>query len=78
MQRSIEHGKREGFASLGRGGLNRDSFPMRLFAKGNARHWNPADIDFSQDARDIEAMTDDERWWTFALAAQFMAGGRSR
>ncbi|GAY10226.1 R2-like ligand-binding oxidase [Pseudonocardia sp. N23] len=77
MQRSIEHGKREGFASLGRGGLNRDSFPMRLFAKGNARHWNPADIDFSQDARDIEAMTDDERWWTFALAAQFMAGEES-
>jgi ribonucleoside-diphosphate reductase beta chain len=50
---------------------------MRLFAKGNARQWNPADIDFSRDARDIAEMTDDERWWTFALAAQFMAGEES-
>lgn len=33
MTRSIEHGKRTGFASLGKGGLNFDSFPMRLFAK---------------------------------------------
>jgi ribonucleoside-diphosphate reductase beta chain len=77
MTRSIEHGKRTGFATLGKGGLNFDSFPMRLFAKGNAKHWNPADIDFGQDARDIAAMTDDERWWTTMLAAQFMAGEES-
>ncbi|MEJ3653878.1 R2-like ligand-binding oxidase [Actinomycetes bacterium KLBMP 9759] len=74
---SIEHGKRTGFASLAKGGLNVDSFPMRLFAKGNGRHWNPADIDFSQDARDFAAMTDEERWWTCSLAAQFMAGEES-
>lgn len=77
MTRSIEHGKRTGFASLGRGGLNFDSFPMRLFAKGNARHWNPADIDMTQDARDFAAMTEGERWWTTMLAAQFMAGEES-
>jgi ribonucleoside-diphosphate reductase beta chain len=77
MTRSIEHGKRTGFATLGKGGLNFDSFPMRLFAKGNARHWNPADIDFSQDARDVAAMTEAERWWTTMLAAQFMAGEES-
>jgi ribonucleoside-diphosphate reductase beta chain len=77
MTRSIEHGKRTGFATLGEGGLNFDSFPMKLFAKGNAKHWNPADIDFSQDARDIAAMTDDERTMTFGLAAQFMAGEES-
>ncbi len=76
-KRSIEHGKRTGFATLSRGGLNFDSFPMRLFAKGNARHWNPADIDFSQDARDFAAMTADERWWTCSLASQFMAGEES-
>jgi ribonucleoside-diphosphate reductase beta chain len=68
---------RTGFTSLRKGGLNWDSFPMRLFAKGNGRHWNPADIDFSQDARDFAAMTDDERWWTCALAAQFLAGEES-
>jgi Ribonucleotide reductase, beta subunit len=74
---SIEHGKRTGFATLSHGGLNFDSFPMRLFAKGNSKHWNPADIDLSQDARDIADMTDDERWMTTALAAQFMAGEES-
>ena len=77
MKRSIEHGKRTGFATLQRGGLNFDSFPMRLFSKGNGRHWNPADIDLAQDARDVAAMTDAERWWTTALAAQFMAGEES-
>ncbi len=69
--------RRTGFASLQRGGINFDSFPMRLFAKGNGRQWNPAAIDLSQDARDFAAMTDDERWWTCSLAAQFMAGEES-
>ncbi len=74
---TIAHGKRTGFATLSKGGLNFDSFPMRLFTKGNAKHWNPADIDFTQDARDVAAMTDLERWWTMSLAAQFMAGEES-
>jgi ribonucleoside-diphosphate reductase beta chain len=69
--------QRTGFASLRRGGINFDSFPMRLFTKGNGRQWNPAEIDLSQDARDVAAMTDEERWWTFSLAAQFMAGEES-
>lgn len=77
MSRTIEHGKRTGYASLGAGGLNPDSFPLKLFAKGNARHWNPADIDFSQDARDFAAMTDQERRYTTMLAAQFLAGEES-
>jgi ribonucleoside-diphosphate reductase beta chain len=76
-RRSIEHGRRTGFATLQRGGLNFDSLPMRLFTKGNARHWNPADIDFTQDARDVAAMTEHERWWTCSLATQFMAGEES-
>ncbi|SHL02309.1 ribonucleoside-diphosphate reductase beta chain [Pseudonocardia thermophila] len=74
---TIAHGRRTGFASLSRGGLDVDSFPMRLFAEGNAKHWNPADIDFTQDARDVAEMTDLERWWTCSLAAQFMAGEES-
>lgn len=77
MTRSIAHGKRTGFASLGEGGLDLDSFPMRLFAKGNARHWDPADIDLRQDARDVAALDERERWWTMMLAAQFMAGEES-
>jgi ribonucleoside-diphosphate reductase beta chain len=68
---------RTGFTSLRPRGLHFDSFPMRLFTKGNGRQWNPAEIDLEQDARDFAAMTDDERWWTGALAAQFMAGEES-
>jgi ribonucleoside-diphosphate reductase beta chain len=77
MTRTITHGNRNGYASLGAGGLSQDSFPMRLFMKGNARHWNPADIDFTQDALDYAAMTDDERRYTTILAAQFLAGEES-
>ena len=36
---------RDGFHSLRGGGLNWDSLPLKLFAKGNAKFWNPADID---------------------------------
>ena len=77
MTRTIAHGHRTGYASLGAGGLNSESFPMKLFLKGNARHWNPADIDFSQDAKDFAAMTDRERQYIILLAAQFMAGEES-
>ena len=77
MTRTITHGQRTGYASLGAGGLNSESFPMKLFLKGNARHWNPADIDLSQDARDFAAMTDEERRYTTMLAAQFLAGEES-
>jgi|SRR5699024_7751723 len=75
--RSIEHGHRGGYASLDSGGLNFDSMPMRLFAKGNARQWNPADIDFSQDAADFAAMTDNEKALTCSMAGQFLAGEES-
>lgn len=77
MTRTIAHGHRTGYASLAAGGLNADSFPMKLFLKGNAKHWNPADIDMTQDARDFAAMTDEERRYTTMLAAQFLAGEES-
>jgi ribonucleoside-diphosphate reductase beta chain len=65
---------RQGFSSLRKGGLNWDSFPLRLFVKGNAKFWNPADIDFSQDAADWETLNpEDKRSATF-LVAQFIAG----
>ena len=65
---------RTGFASLRRGGLNWDSFPLRLFVKGNRKFWNPADIDFSKDAEDWQTLTDEERRSSTYLCAQFIAG----
>jgi ribonucleoside-diphosphate reductase beta chain len=65
---------RKGFGSLSKGGLNWDSFPLRLFIKGNARHWDPMDIDFSQDAEDWKSLTELERDAATMLCAQFIAG----
>src|SRR5919206_74622 len=50
IDRSIEHNNRTGYGSLCPGGLRMESFPMRLFRKGNKKFWNPEDIDFSRDA----------------------------
>lgn len=67
-------GRRTGFASLRRGGLNWDAFPLRLFVKGNKKFWNPADIDFSQDGADWASLDDEERRSATYLCAQFIAG----
>jgi ribonucleoside-diphosphate reductase beta chain len=77
IDRIIEHNKRTGFGSLCPGGLRMESFPMRLFRKGNKKFWNPEDIDFSRDVEDFAAMTDDERLMTASLAGRFMAGEES-
>jgi ribonucleoside-diphosphate reductase beta chain len=61
-------------SSLAAGGLNWDSLPLKLFAGGNAKFWNPADIDFSRDRADWERLTDDERDFATRLCAQFIAG----
>ena len=60
--------------SLAAGGLNWDSLPLKLFAGGNAKFWNPADIDFSRDRADWESLSDLERDWATRLCAQFIAG----
>ena len=44
------NGQRTGFGALRAGGLNWDALPLRLFSKGNAKFWNPDDLDFSVDA----------------------------
>lgn len=77
IDRNIEHGKRTGFGSLSQNGLRMESFPMRLFRKGNKKFWNPEDIDFSQDAKDFAAMSPDEKRLATILASQFMAGEES-
>ncbi len=62
------------FGSLAAGGLNWDSLPLKLFAGGNAKFWNPADIDFSRDREDWESLTGREREYATRLCAQFIAG----
>ncbi|MGV9801004.1 R2-like ligand-binding oxidase [Mycobacterium sp. NPDC003449] len=65
---------RTSFGSLSAGGLNWDSLPLKLFAGGNAKFWNPADIDFSRDREDWESLTDREREYATRLCAEFIAG----
>jgi len=60
--------------SLAAGGLNWDSLPLKLFAGGNGKFWDPADIDFSRDRADWEKLADDERHLATRLCAQFIAG----
>ena len=66
--------QRTGFTSLRRGGLNWESFPLRLFVKGNRKFWNPADIDFGKDGPDWQTLSDEERRSATYLCAQFVAG----
>lgn len=65
---------RVGFTSLGTRGLNWQSFPMRLFVKGNAGFWNPAEIDMRQDAEDWADLSEAEQHLAATLCAQFIAG----
>jgi ribonucleoside-diphosphate reductase beta chain len=67
-------GNRTSFGALRRGGLNWDYLPMRLFVQGQERFWRSNDIDLSQDARDWEALADDEREAALYLCASFIAG----
>ena len=60
--------------SMDAGGLNWDSLPLKLFAGGNAKFWDPADIDFSRDRADWERLSDDERDYATRLCAEFIAG----
>ncbi|MFD0776120.1 R2-like ligand-binding oxidase [Streptomonospora algeriensis] len=66
--------QRDGFHSLRARGLNWDSFPLRLFAKGNAKFWNPADIDMSRDAEDWVGLPEDAKARIMRLCALFVAG----
>jgi len=65
---------RPGFSSLRKGGLNWDSFPLRLSVKGNKKFWNPADLDFSREREGWETLDDEQKRSTTYLVAQFIAG----
>jgi ribonucleoside-diphosphate reductase beta chain len=60
--------------SLVAGGFNWNSLPLKLFAGGNAKFWDPADIDFSRDRADWERLAENERHYAIRLCAQFVAG----
>jgi ribonucleoside-diphosphate reductase beta chain len=56
------------------GGLDYASVPWRLWEKSKKLFWDPADLDFSQDAADWQAMTADERTRVAMSARGFMVG----
>jgi ribonucleoside-diphosphate reductase beta chain len=66
--------KRTRLGSLRAGGLNWESLPLKLFAGGNAKFWDPADIDFSRDRTDWESLSDNERDGAARICAEFIAG----
>jgi ribonucleoside-diphosphate reductase beta chain len=68
------NGQRTGFGALRAGGLNWDALPLRLFSKGNAKFWNPDDLDFSVDAEQWAARSDEEKRGAITLCAMFVAG----
>ncbi len=51
-----------------------DILPWRLYQKGKQLAWDPADIDFSQDALDWQGIDEDMRLGVSRLATTFMAG----
>ncbi|MDM5327260.1 R2-like ligand-binding oxidase [Neobacillus sp. CF12] len=56
-------------------GLLEDSFPFRLYQKAKRLGtWNPADIDFSQDARDWKNLNHEQKEDILRLISQFQAG----
>jgi len=55
-------------------GINRNALPWRLWSKSKKLFWDPADIDFSQDARDFENLSEDARAMVALGARGFMVG----
>jgi ribonucleoside-diphosphate reductase beta chain len=56
-------------------GLQRSSPPMRLFEKAKRLGiWNPSDLDLSQDRRDWQNFSDQERTVLLHLTSMFQAG----
>lgn len=55
-------------------GLDYESVPWRLWEKSKKLFWDPADIDFAQDAVDWQAMPEEERTLVAMSARGFMVG----
>lgn len=63
---------RETYSAIG--GINTSIVPWRLWEKAKRLMWNPADIDFTQDAEDWKQLADDEKRYVMLLASEFLAG----
>jgi ribonucleoside-diphosphate reductase beta chain len=55
-------------------GLDYDSVPWKLWEKSKKLFWDPADVDFSQDAVDWRDMPDEDRTLVALSARGFMVG----
>ncbi len=55
-------------------GLRTDIVPWRLWEKAKQLMWDPADIDFSQDAKDWQMLDEQQRVMVATLARGFMVG----
>jgi ribonucleoside-diphosphate reductase beta chain len=55
-------------------GLDYESVPWRLWEKSKKLFWDPADIDFTRDAADWQAMSDEDRTLVAIRARGFMVG----
>ena len=55
-------------------GMRHDILPWRLWDKGKRLHWDPADLDFSQDAKDWANIPMEQRLMLAGLANGFMVG----
>ena len=53
-------------------GLDYESVPWRLWEKSKKLFWDPADIDFSQDAVDWQTMSEEERTLVAEYVAEFL------
>src|SRR5437867_1784535 len=56
------------------GGIDRDLLPWRLWSKAKKLFWDPADIDFSKDVTDWEALPSEVRGLVALGARGFMVG----
>jgi len=55
-------------------GINYDSIPWKLWEKSKKLFWDPADLDFTQDAVDWQQMSDTARTLVALSARGFMVG----
>jgi ribonucleoside-diphosphate reductase beta chain len=55
-------------------GIDYESVPWKLWDKSKKLFWDPADLDFSQDAVDWRGMSDEERTLVALSARGFMVG----
>jgi ribonucleoside-diphosphate reductase beta chain len=55
-------------------GLNKEILPWRLYEKAKKLFWDPADIDFTEDAKQWAAMPIDQKVALYGLATGFMVG----